>query len=200
MINKKFLKLFFASTVVMASLNADDITGYSNYSLVGIEAGYGSVSSEIINTNTTPISFKTNDTGVVNIGLKLGAQSEHYRIFLSGHYGKDTDSVFDYIASYEAEIDYMFNFSHKANFFIGAHTGMSYMKFIISGEPFSRTISTPYYGGNVGFNIHTSHTVDLELGARFSVMNADNTKSGVKYQFNDMTTGYFSLIFKYQMD
>lgn len=201
MINKNFPKIFLAAALTVGSLFAsDDLFDYKSYSLFGIEAGYGSISSEMTNTNTSPVTFKTNDTQISNVGLKIGAQSENYRVLLSARYAKDFDSTFDYIANYEAEMDYLFNFSRQANFFIGVSTGMVYTKFIMPGEPFSRTTSSAYYGGNAGFNIHMSRLIDLELGGRMMLLNTSNIKSGVEYKLNDIVNGYVSIIFKYQMD
>jgi len=184
-----------AVLVTSLPLAASDDLG-AEKSLIGIEAGYGNISSEI----TTTTTYKTSDTKFASIGLKIGAESEHYRITLGGRYEKDNDSIFDYITNYEVEGDYLFNFSQMANFFIGAHAGWAYMKFTVPSELYSRTISNSYYGGNLGFNIHATKSVDLELGSRISLLNASNTKSGVEYKFNDQVMGYFSVIFKYDMD
>lgn len=165
-------------------------------SLVGIEVGYGNISSD----TTTVTTYSSNDTKFSSIGLKLGAESEHYRITFGGRYEKDNNSIFDYITDYELEGDYLFNFSQKANFFIGVHTGWAYMKFTVPNELYSRIISNSYYGGNLGFNIHATKSIDLELGSRVSLLDASNTKNNVKYKFNNQTMGYFSVIFKYNMD
>ena len=167
-------------------------------SLVGVEVGYGNINSDT--TDTTAATYLSNDTKFASVGLKIGAESEHYRITLGARYEKDDDSVFDYITNYEVEGDYLFNFSKMANFFIGAHAGWAYMKFTMPGELYSRTISDPYYGGNLGFNIHATKSVDLELGSRISLLDAANIKDGVEYKFNNQTMGYFSVIFKYNMD
>ena len=178
----------------------DDFDMGVTHSLVGVEVGYGNISSERTNTNTSPTTFSTADTTIANAGLKIGAESTHYRLLLSARYAKDSDSAFDYIMNYEVEGDYLFNFSRAANFFIGVHGGMTYMKFIVAGEPYSRTISSQYYGGNLGFNIHASKTTDIELGSRMMIMDASNIKSGVEYKFTDSMTVYCSVIFKYQID
>jgi hypothetical protein len=178
----------------------DDFDMGVNYSLVGVEIGYGSISSEMTNANTSPVTFNTDDTQIGHIGLKIGAESLNYRLLLSGRYEKDTDSNFDYIMDYEMEGDYLFNFSRSANFFIGVHGGMTYMKFIVAGEPFSRTISNHYYGGNLGFNIHANKSTDIEIGSRMMIMDASNIKNGVEYKFTDSLSAYCSVIFKYKMD
>jgi len=195
---KKIVQIAVVSGMLTAGLNADD--SFVDKSLFGVEVGYGQLSSSITDANPSPATYQTVDKKFSSIGLKIGAESEHYRILLNARYAKDTDKDFDYITNYGVEGDYFFNFSQMANFFIGVNAGMSYMKFTIAGESFSRTISDPYYGGNLGFNVHASKSVDLELGARIEELNSDNVKNKVTYEFNDMISGYFSVIFKYQMD
>lgn len=194
-------KIVLVLVIGMLELFAlDDFDIGVHHSLVGVEVGYGNISAEKTNTNTSPAVFSTNDTNIAHLGLKLGAETQTYRVLLSGRYAKDTDSAFDYVMNYEIEGDYLFNFSRSANFFIGVHGGMTYIKFIVSGEPFSRTISSQYYGGNLGFNIHASKTTDIELGSRVMIMDAANTKAGVEYKFTDSMSVYCSVIFKYQLD
>lgn len=198
---KNIKKVVLASLLLITSLSAYDKFGdLTEYSLVGIEMGYGQVSSEITDASVSPIKYKETDKSLLHLGVKLGAENQHYRVLLSGRYAKDTGSTFDYLMNYEIEIDYLFNVSSYANIFLGAHTGISYMKFNIKGEPFSRTTSSGYYGGNFGVNFHATRTMDIELGTRISLMDVSNIKNNVKYKFNDTVSGYCSIIFKYQMD
>ena len=90
----------------------------------------------------------------------------------------------------------------KANFFIGVNGGLMNLKFTPSNETSSRTISDPYFGGDAGFNIHVSDSVDFELGARVMDVQAKNTNAtnNVTYNFNDVITGYGSLIYKFKMN
>jgi hypothetical protein len=73
----------------------------------------------------------------------------------------------------------------------------------------SRTISDPYFGGDVGFNYHLNKTYDLEIGARVMATDAKNTQTinyptsgarNVTYTFDNLVTGYASIIVKFQMD
>jgi len=189
-----------SALMVMPLMASDDIDDEITYSLIGVEAGYGKISTEITDKSGANVVFKTDDINLAHLALKLGAESEHYRIFLSGSYAQDSDSFFDYVMNYEVEGDYLFNFSRYANFFVGIHGGITYMKFVRPTETFSRTIDSSYYGGNVGFNIHATRSIDVELGARYSVMDAVNTKSDIEYNFTDDWNGYCSIIFKYQLD
>jgi hypothetical protein len=196
---KKLKKVLLAVALLATPMMADDSFG-TEYSLVGFELGYGSIHSEVTDASGTNVVFKTNDTSLINGAIKLGAQSEHYRVLLSGRYAQDTDSLFDYVMDYEIEGDYLFNFSRYANFFIGIHGGVTYLKFVRPNESFSRTIDSPFYGGNLGFNIHATRFIDVELAGRYSIIDGSNTKNNVEYKFTDSYNLYCSIIFKYQLE
>ncbi len=197
---KRVQKVVMASLLAAMPIMASDDGLGLDESLFGIELGYGQLSAETTNTNTTPATYSEGSTNIPYIGIKLGAQSNNYRVFVNGRYGQDQDDIFDYVMNGEVEGDYMFEFSRYANFFLGVHAGMIYTKFRLPSEPFSRTFSEVYYGGNVGFNFHATPDMDIELGSRFSSIDATNVKSGVAYKLTDRISGYCSIIFKYQMD
>lgn len=202
MIKNKMKKVALALTLVSSSLSADysDYT-YNGYSLVGVEAGYNTMSAEMTDTNGI-LPYQSLDGNTYNAGLKIGAQTGNYRIFLNANMHKDDD--FDYITTYGAEAQYLFNMFSGADFFIGAGAGMANMKFKVAGENFSRTINNPYFLGSLGFNLHLSDWIDFELGGRYMDLDATNTKEvGVsmkEYRFNNMVSGYASIVFKYKMD
>jgi len=170
---------------------------YADYSLVGIEMGYGSLNYDVTNSNVTPALYGSDSQQYATIGAKIGAENENMRILLSARYGDDFDDYFDYMTNLEVEADYLFNVSSDANIFVGIHGGRTYMKYSVIGESFSRTISESYYGGNLGVNIHAQEDIDIEIGSRFSVLDAQNLRDGVLYDFTDKVAGYLSIIFKY---
>jgi hypothetical protein len=118
-------------------------------------------------------------------GLKLGAESKNYRIFFNGNHHDIKD--FDYAYTYGVALQYKFNFTEIANFYLGVNGGYANMK-----ANTGTTVSDPYFGGDAGFNFHASELVDLELGARAIKINNDLV--------DNMVSGYASVIFKYQMD
>ena len=195
---KKLTTAFIGATLVMAAsamaTESTDEFAFVSKSLVGIEGGYTTFDVER-NEPGQSADVKTYDQG--EVGLKIGAQGENYRAFLSARY-YDV-SGYDYFVTYGAELQYMFNFSKMANFFIGANFGMMDGRFDVN-EAETRTISDPYYGGDAGFNIHLNKTYDLELGARFMASDAENTKNSITYQFDHLVTGYASLIVKFDID
>jgi hypothetical protein len=172
-----------------------DLYSFKTDSLVGFEGGY--TSFDVEKTSNAPSEIKKYNDG--EAGIKIGAQTQNYRIFLSiRNYFLGGD--YDYFVTYGGEFQYLFNFSKYANFFIGANAGIIDGRFSISGESESRTISDPYYGGDAGFNFHLGKTFDFEVGARVMVTDAKNTKNNITYTFDNLVTGYASIIIKYTMD
>jgi len=119
---------------------------------------------------------------------------------LSGKYFSDSNSRFDYVTTYGAELQYKFNAAKFLNFFIGVNGGLANLKFRLPSESFSRTLKEPYFGGDIGTNIHLGKVVDLEFGGRVIAINGVNTISGTSVQVGNIISGYGSLIFKWQMD
>ncbi|WP_297442450.1 outer membrane beta-barrel protein [Sulfurimonas sp.] len=196
MIKNKLIGAVALCAFLTTSAIAENDLSAKDFSLIGIEGSYASVSSDI-DTATTYQSDRKNLTG---IGLKVGAQSYNYRIFLTANYYNDPDGDFEYITTYGAQLDYLLNISQRVNIYLGVNAGYANMKYTVPSEGFKRTISDPYYGGDAGLNIHVSKLIDFELGARMILLDAVNTKNNVTYTFNNMVTGYASIIFKYQMD
>jgi hypothetical protein len=202
MIKTKLSKIILIATLMItSSVLADNTYEISDtHSLVGVEVAYGSIDYDVQNSSVVPATYLTKSNKLGNIGLKLGAESEHYRVFLSARYFNNRNNDYDYITTYGAEADYLFNFSSNANFFVGVNGGVAYLKLNVAGEAFSRTASNSYYGGNIGLNYHSTKDVDLEFGSRIMLIDAINTKNNITYTFNNITSLYFSVIFKYQMD
>ncbi len=185
-------KIVLACAVLGSSLSAG---GFGDKSLIGVEGGYSSMGIERI----APAEVTVNNTHKIgHIGLKIGAESGNYRLFVSGRYFNDSD--FDYITTYGVEGQYLFNISKSANLFVGINGGMANMKFMIANESSPRTISDAYYGGDVGFNIHAAQSVDVELGTRIMDLQFENRKNSVNYRFDSMVSAYISVIYKFQMD
>ena len=201
MINNK-LKITALSILLTASSLVADISKYEfqTKSLVGIEGGYNNLPYE----NGTSLSSDQDSAKVGHAGLKVGAETEDFRAFLSARYYMG-ESRYDYLATYGAELQYKMNATDFMNFYIGANAGIANMKFrgkLSSGaeESFSRTIQDLYLGGDIGTNIHLGENTDLEIGARVMSIQAENTKNSVTYRIGNLVSGYASIIFKWQMD
>ena len=192
MIKNKLKIALLALSLSASSLVADSFTDAN--SLVGIEGGYSSIGYE--NETTS----KQYNSGIGQVGLKLGAESKDYRVFLSGRYQVNGDDAFEYMATYGGEFQYKFNVSKAFNLFMGINGGIASMKFKAEGETASRTISDPFVGGDLGANIHLGKATDLEFGGRVMSIQATNVKASDSYLVGNMFTGYASLIFKWKMD
>lgn len=201
MINKRLKKVLLGVTLLSSTLFAGSFdVSDDTRSLVGIEGGYSALGYE----HGTNFTLQDSAT-LLQMGLKVGAESEHYRVFISGRYMKDNDSKFDYITTYGVELQYKFNVTKELNFFIGANGGIANMKFkgvdsVGAPELFSRTLQSPYIGGDLGTNINLFDSTSLELGGRVMSIQAENTKSGMTYRVNNIVSAYASIIFKWKMD
>ena len=191
----KKLKVLLASLLIASSAYAAD--KYSSNSLVGFEGGYSFVDAKYGAT----ASLEEESFGVA--GMKIGAEAENIRMFISARNAFiESDTAADYSSSYlyGLEFQYMFNMADFANFFIGANYGRLSLEFDDLDSK-RREYTTDYMGGDVGFNFHLGESFDLELGARLMTLDdPEHTLDGEKYTFDDITTGYMSLIYKYQMD
>lgn len=194
MINSKKIAFSMAAVALSSVLNAAQTS-----SLVAVEGGYSSVASEVTDSSVTPNTYAQDKSSMGNAGLKIGAEGDNYRVFAGGRY-YFAGGEYDSLTSYGVDLQYKFNFFKGFNMFVGGGVGMVNAKFNVPTEAFTRTISDPYYSGDFGVNIHLNENFDLELGAKYMVLNASNVKSDVDYTFNDITTGYTSLIYKFQLD
>ena len=188
---RKFTKAILAAAITAMPLAASEYE-LETESLFAVEGGASSIDVDVAG----PTALTVEDDLVGNIGLKIGAQSEHYRVFLSARYYSVAD--LDSLYTFGGELQYMFNFSKYANFFVGGNVGKAIMEVTSSGG----SGKSLYYGGDAGFNIHAGEHFDIELGARYMHLNDEVTPAGSAYtfKFNSIVTGYASLILKWQMD
>lgn len=201
MIKSRLKKAILVTALLGTTLVADSSDYmYDGYSLLGIEGGYNELSAEMTDLNGV-VDYNQLDDQAFHLGLKLGAQTGHYRIFLAARTYMDTDDNFDYLTTYGVEGQYLFTMANWADFFIGVGGGVANAKYNVSSEPYARTINDPYFSGELGFNIHATEWIDVEVGGRYVSIDATNTQDNdIEYRLNDMVTGYTSIIFKYKMD
>jgi len=168
---------------------------YNTHSLFAIEGGATNIDVERAGATG---GFDITKTNLPNIGLKLGAEGENFRAFLGGRYYDAKD--FDALSTLGGELQYLFNFSKHANFFLGANAGKAFIKIATDGTVPSVSTSSVYYGGDAGFNFHASEMIDLEIGAKYMALDV-NEKVGVDtYTIDSMITAYASVIIKWKMD
>lgn len=173
-----------ASSLVFAA------NGVADESLIGIEGG-GTIFNVDKNTGASK------DYTLANVGLKLGAQSDDYRAFLSMRYYDN--STFTSMVTYGGELQYLLNVSSMANFFLGVNAGIVDLK-MKDSDNIERKTSHGYIGGDAGFNVHVGESLDVELGVRLINIDAQNVQSNGTYQYNNLITGYGSLIYRFHMN
>jgi len=181
---KNLTKALLATLIATAPLAANEYS-YNANSLFALEGGYASMNETAAGgSGIQPDNFGS-------YGLKIGAETQDYRIFVTANY-LDINN-FDYAYTYGVALQYKFNFTQKVNFFLGANGGYADMKLSKGTSVNSgKSISDTYFGGDAGFNFHASELVDLELGGRMFKVNNDLV--------DNIVTGYASVIIKYQMD
>ena len=197
---KSILKnVIVVSLLATAPLMAETAS-YSGFdgakALIGFEGGYSN--AEYSRKGLGNINNRSSDLGYG--GIKIGAQTESYRLFLGARVYDGSD--FNSAVSYGAELQYLINFSSMANMYIGINGGLLDVEYHDSEFNNDIELSDPYLGADIGFNIHLGDSADLELGARY--MSVDSKVAGVnpsyEYTFDNMVTGYASIIFKFKAD
>ena len=188
---KRLTKIALAASL----LSMPVLAGADEYrSLLGFEGGYSNIDVEV-----NPSAEQIQKNGFGNAGLKIGAESENYRMFLSARYYDAKD--FNKLDTIGAEFQYKFNFAKKANFFLGANIGKAYVKVAKKNSSLpSAEMNTGYLGADAGFNFHASELIDLELGARYMYLDEKVTQGAYTYDLSSFTTAYASIIIKWQMD
>ena len=163
------------------------------HSLFGLEGGASGVDISV-----TPAVRKIQKDMFENVGVKIGAESEDYRIFLSARYYDAID--FKQFNTIGAEFQYKFNFAEAANFFLGANIGKAYVEVGAKNGAPSAQMDTDYLGGDAGFNLHASEHIDLEVGTRYMYFDERVTKGTYRYHLDSLITAYASIIIKWKMD
>lgn len=188
---KIIINLSILITLISSSAAMDSLDIYKGTSLVGIEGTY----------NTFDISNDaaySDELVYLATGIKIGAQTDGYRLFLSAR--NNFIPTYDYSYAIGAEAQFLMNFSSVANMFMGINTGTLSLKFDDEAG-LNRKVSSKYFGGDIGLNLHLSDTSDLEIGARkIRLTEPSHLQGGVTYSFENITNIYVSLIFKYSMD
>jgi hypothetical protein len=193
MIKNKIKKITLGVLLATTSLLADmSDYEFQTKSLLGIEGGYNNIDYQ------TDTSTATNNTQLGSLGLKIGSETKNFRVFLSSRYMLESGDEYDYILTYGGEFQYKLSPFDFMNLFIGVNGGMANIRFIPPAGGY-KTVTSPYFGGDLGMNFFLTDSLDLELGARVMTIQDKSTIDGVKYEFNDIMSVYSSIIFKWQM-
>jgi opacity protein-like surface antigen len=165
-----------------------------NRSLFAIEGGYNKVNVDVANALGQSYSVQEKKFG--SAAVKLGAQGENVRVFLSARYYDAKD--FNKLSTLGAEVEYLFHFSKPVSLFISANAGKAFMKVAATQNYGSITTNEYYFGGGGGLNLTVTDFLDIEVGARYIDLDSKITRAGIDYKFNSITSAYASIIFKWQ--
>lgn len=166
-------------------------TAWDAKGLLALEGGFGQANPK----ETQDINggqYVINDSKVSSFsgGLKLGGESEDYRLFISARYHEVED--FDYAATAGAEIQYLIRAGENFNVFLGLNGGV--MKSQKTVGPNEYTTSNPYVGGDAGVNIDITNNFGVELGARVNKAIVDSSNVAT---IDYIAEGYASLVIKF---
>lgn len=196
---KKLLKIgliSFALVSTMAYADADADFDNNTYSLIGIEGGSGSFDFQHGLTTSNKTETKSFGEG----GIKIGAQTDNSRLFLSARYYSIPG--FDYANSIGAELQYLANVSKYMNIFAGVNVGIMNFKYEADTTVSHVASKKEYYGGDLGVNFHIVNALDFEVGARYMYLGYDHTNNSTTAvgKIDHMINGYGSLIYRFKMD
>ncbi|MBA1433055.1 MAG: hypothetical protein FAF04_05575, partial [Epsilonproteobacteria bacterium] len=151
---KRLTKIALAASILSmpAMVAADEYK-----SLFAVEGGYTKVSADVTDSGQI---FSVQENKLGSAGLKLGAQGEHFRVFLSARYYDAED--FSKLNTLGAEVEYLFHFSKPVSFFVSANAGKAFMKVGATQYYSSVSLNEYYYGGGAGFNLTVTDLVDVE--------------------------------------
>jgi len=175
------LKKILLPIVMVMGINAYAEEG-NDKGLIGVEVGYIGTKYNTPGMQAT----ETDENGAASIGLKLGAEGRHYRVFVEGRYW-NTDA-YDNAVSAGLALQYLIRPTETMNIFLGVNTG-----FISSTD---KSKGDPYYGGDIGVNFDLQENLGLEVGARYS----DVDEGREDYAVGEFYQMYVSVIFKFSSD
>jgi opacity protein-like surface antigen len=151
-----FNKILFTIITISSLISAKD--SFTSERFLGIEAGYGKVSS------TNIIGVKEENNGV-EFGLRIGAQNREWRTTISGHhFSKNGQKYFRTILTFDR---FMWASLYKTDRiifkpYLGGHIGwLKYSDNNLEDNGF-------IYGTQAGLAWNVLKEVDFDLGYRYS--------------------------------
>ena len=199
------LKKILSSVVLLAAVNASAGENYFSdewdaKGLIAIEGAGGSVNISGNNLAKSPVVNKDENTGFSTVALKLGGESKHYRLFVSGTYYflNAPDTSKSTAVALGLQVDYLIRAGEHFNIFLGLNGGGLYSDLQSKNNPsqFYQDTADGYLGAQAGFNIDIIDNLGIELGGRFKHVFAEQDI----YSINDEYEGYAALVFKFTGD
>jgi len=160
--------------------------------LLAVEGAFGQGQAKLTQENPSGGShvIKNESKNAFGGGLKLGGESERYRLFISGRYHSVSD--FDSVYTAGAEMQYLIRAGEHFNIFLGINGGLMGTQMTVGSTEYTTT--NPYAGGDIGVNLDIIENFGLELGVRLNKNLGDTTDIG---SIDYLAEGYVSLVFKF---
>lgn len=191
------MKKVLGSVLLLTSIYA---TAGENYfqnawdakGLIALEGALGQAQTKL--TEASPSGGEhviLNESGsAFGAGLKVGGESDTYRLFLSGRYHDVED--YDYVSTVGLEMQYLIRAGEHFNIFLGLNGGLMSAQTTIGETEY--TTNNPYAGVDVGANIDIVENFGIEFGLRTNKSFSDGSDIGtVDY----LVEAYGSLVFKF---
>jgi len=196
-IKGKKMKKIVSSILLLSSVYASAGENYFQNEwdakgLIGLEGSLGSTQMKQTEENPNGgehVIVSDKKTAFAG-GLKLGGESEHYRLFLSGRYHGVTD--FDSVLTLGAEMQYLIRAGEHFNIFMGVNGGQMVSQMTVGTIQY--TANNTYAGGDAGINIDVFDNFGIELGVRGMKTLGDTSDVG---SISFIVEGYASLVFKF---
>jgi len=151
-----FNKILFTIITISSLISAEET--FSSERFLGIEAGYGTVSSKNV------IDVKEENKGV-EFGFRIGAQNEEWTTTVSGHlFNKNSQKYFRTILAFDRFIWTSMYETDRVIFkpYLGGHIG--WLKYNDDNIEDNGLI----YGAQAGLAWNVLKEVDFDLGYRYS--------------------------------
>ena len=191
------MKKLIGSALLLTSVYA---TAGENYfqnewdakGLIGLEGAIGMTQVKLTEENPTGGKhvIQSEKKSTFAGGLKLGGESENYRLFLSGRYHEAKD--FDSVLTVGAELQYLIRAGEHFNIFMGINGGQLMAYSTVGSTQYK--YDSAYAGGDAGVNIDIFENFGLELGARgMKTLSESSDNGGISF----LLEAYASLVFKF---
>ncbi len=159
--------------------------------LIALEGAVGQAQTKLTQDAGAGDYVVTNESvNAYGAGLKLGGESENYRLFLSARY-HDVEN-YDYVTTVGLEMQYLIRAGEHFNIFLGVNGGGMAAQTTVGAIEYATT--NPYAGGDVGVNIDIVENFGIELGVRGNKTFGDTAKIGT---IDYLVEAYGSLVFKF---
>jgi len=174
------LKKIMLPALLVMGMNASADEG-SVKGLIGVEVGYMGTEYNVPEVD----GGGTDNVDSASFGLKLGAESRHYRAFIDSRYWYADEFKSAYTIG--GALQYLIRPSEVFNIFLGVNAGVI--------NTIEDTDTDAYYGVDAGINLDVAENFGIEVGGRAAACDGNkDLRATAIYQ------AYVSAIFKFDTD